>query len=251
MGKSIVKATLLVWRDCALAGLKQLWRNWPIILASALAWTIFATSAGILGRFGLAGGLATGIIEVLLLTLYYGWLAGALNREKLRLRDLIAVNWSLFSDILSVVFLVYLVMLALRFIAQGSGNYSILALAQVIIFFVFNAIPEVIYIHNYQSTSALGYAARFTRDYCLEWYLPFVIILLPWLAGSPEYLLIMLAQANPFMPFLTIIQGVVAWMPAGGHFAGLLLALTVTNWFMLFRGNLFKALESGAIRRKC
>jgi len=250
MEKNLIKAALLVWRDCAMDALRQLGRSWIIIPASALAWVVFVLSAGIFGRFGLAGGLITGIIEILLLTLYYGWLAGALKREKCSLRQMIAPDWSLFSDILSVVFLVYLVLLALRFVAQGANSYPLLALAQLIIFFVFNAIPEVVYIHNYQSTSALAYSAKFIRDHCLEWYLPFLLIVLPWLAGSPEYLLRMLAEGSPFLPFLTIIQGVVAWMPEGGHLAGLLLALSVTNWFMLFRGNLFKALESGAIRKK-
>ena len=157
----------------------------------------------------------------------------------------------MFSTVMSVAFVLWIVRFVSESLIQGLNETWLLNLLNLAIFLIFNAIPEVIYIHRMESIPALKSAANFTQKFWIEWYLPLLVLLSPWLLYSAMYALIALANSMVLLPSLTVItslsslsivfKGLPAWL-------AIAIGLVIANWYMLFRAQLFQALESNKYR---
>lgn len=235
-----------IYRDCSLQALRSLTRNWLIIPASVTAYLISGIATGIVGQLGIIGAILAGLLEVLLLAFYYTWLKNCSERNRLNLNNVGVLEPAMFSNTLNVAFVVFLALQTVRIVAHGSQLAQLVPLAQLAVFLILNSLPEVIYVHQESGFEAISRAARFTRDNWIEWYLPLVLLILPWAWGSFEFALVMFAQSDPLLPVLLLVRGTMSIIPGGmgQQMAGLLLIVIVANWFMLFRGHLFQALQS-------
>lgn len=246
-----LKATVVIYADSAQLAAKGLVRNWPILIGCVALFYLFTFSSQFFGQFGFAGGMIVGMIEIALLCFYYAWISSTVQKERLRFSDLVHFDYSLFFNIISVAFIFFIVQFVLQSLTQGLDAKFPLLCVQLGIVIVFNCVPEVIYLHRIESGYALSEAARFTRDNWIEWYLPMLLVILPWLVTNPISVLVSLSISDPLFPPLIIIKGVVISYAGSVFASGLpILALLVATWFMLFRGHLFQALASGSRRQR-
>ena len=195
--------------------------------------------------------MIAGMIQIALLCYFYSWIAGTVQKERLGFRDLLEFDYGLFFNIISVAFIFFIVQFLLQTLTQGLDADFLLLCVQLGIVLVFNAIPEVIYLHRIEGGYALSEAARFTRDNWIEWYLPLLIVILPWLLGHPHSVLLSLSRSDPLLPPFIVMKGIMISYSGSVFAIGLpIVALLVATWFMLFRGHLFQALASGSRRQR-
>ncbi len=237
---------LSLYLTCAKKASRALLMNWILIVASVACYLIYQFIAGLFQSGGFAGGLLVGLVQIYLLTLYYGWLHQVHQNQALKLSDFSHFDYSLFSGIINVGFIFFMGLFLAGLTAQATSQPAIILIPQLVILLVFNCIPESIYIHRYDSFSALRHAYNFTRDYWIEWYLPFVLLLLPWALTNPSGALVVLSQTDNLLPTLPIIPATSVLL-ARLHAPAILsltLGVILATWFMLFRGYLFDSLDA-------
>ncbi|MDC0358062.1 hypothetical protein OAO01_04530 [Oligoflexia bacterium] len=248
-----VKATLSMYLDCIKKASLSLYKNWLIIFASVIAYLAFVYSFRLFAPLGVGGGFLAGLVHIALLSIYYSWISDIVKKEDLTLKKLIVLDYSMFFNVISVAFILFIAKYLVSAVVESSGAPWIGELFQFGIVIIFNAIPEVIYLHRYESIPALGHAATFTRENWIEWFLPLVIILSPLLILNPNFVLKLIAQSSELLPALMIAHGwkILAAFHEDFIAIGLtLIGILLGNWIMLFRANLFLELESGTRRKR-
>ena len=244
-----LKATGLIYLDCANRATQGLRRNWRLMIAALAAYVLVHTAGDFLSPYGLAGGLVLGMISIALLSMYFGWIADTVRGQKIVWRDLLQFDRGLFSDTLSTAFLLFLITWPFEMMQGASQDVWLLLCLRLGLVIVFNAVPEVVHQRRLDGVSALLNAARFTRDNWIEWFVPLAVLVAPLLVILPSYFLVVLASSEPMLPVLVIVR---SWQPLGqyaGAFMGLA-GLILGHWFMLFRAHLFNELEGGSRRKR-
>lgn len=228
---------------------KALAANWLIVPASLVLYLLVMVGYTLFAPLKFAGGLLVGLLQLVLLSFFYSYISRALNGDKLRVKELWEFDYELLNSIASVAFIFFIAILVASFGTHGSGNQTIPLILQLGLVFIFNTIPEVIYIKRLQGMEALSYSWNFTRDNWIEWYLPLLVCILPWLVASPYSLLVAFSTSEPLLPTLLIMNSVSRGF-TGLDIIGTILALVIAIWFMLLRGFIFNSLESGAWKRQ-
>ena len=247
----VVKVTLGIYKDCIIAATQALIRNWIIIPASIAVFFLFIFVAQLVAPLGIAGGFILGLLSCALISLYYSWIHEALERGSLKWRGLTEFDMGLFMTVISVSFILFLISYITGPMWRDPGARAVLLVVYLLIVLLFNALPEVTYIHRYESINAFTEAARFTKENWIEWYIPFVVLLAPWiiLSSDPVGILQSFALMSPLLPTILLLSGWSYIFPGLG-ILGPLLGLVVATWFMIFRGKLFQELEKGTRRRR-
>ena len=245
-----MKKILDAYAQAASKATRALYRNWILVLASLGAFFVFNLVAGIFGGSGFAGGMLVGLAQLVMLSLYYSWLSEALRHNKLSVRELYQIDYGLFINLINVAFIIFIATFLFDLGAQGSQSNSLSVLVRFLIFMVFNAIPETVYLHRLDGLNALGYAANFTRTNWIAWFVPMAITLLPVMSLSSQTALLLLAKSDPFLPALTVLPAVsvLALYAQLPEFVTIVVSVLLANWFMLFRGFLFERLDLGSSR---
>ena len=262
-------ALLSVYRYAVVAAVRALIKNWPLIVGSIGLLLAYGLSTRLFGSSGIAGGLLIGLISAILLSIYFSWIDASVERERLRFKDLIEIDYGLFSGVINSAFILWIVtFLAQSLRASPSGEWLYMCIT-LGLFVGLNALPEVIYRQRSSGIEALLESGRFTRDHSIEWFIPMVILSLPLLVAQPELFVLRLASTSPLLPlpfyepitrFLTgnileLIGYILPFLSASvGHILELIiaamLASTIINLVMLFRGYLFRELSAGGLRRR-
>jgi hypothetical protein len=244
---------LNIYKDCALQASRGLWRNPTIIAGSLAAFVLFWFASSLFAPLGFGGGMLLGLLQVGLIALYFSWIASTVDKDRLRFKDLWALDYSMFFTVMSVAFVLWIVQLLFSAFSTGADTAWIMQMLSLGLVIIFNCVPEVIYLNRVESVPALTEAAKFTQENWIEWFLPLLLILSPWLLHNPVSVLTALGNSETLLPSLTIIVGALNVVPSQtlyGQIAVVVVAVTLANWYMLFRAHLFKALESGKHRRR-
>ena len=244
-----LKSLSELYREAIVSASKALVKNWIIAPATLAMYILIFVLSGFLAPLQFAGGLILGLLQIVLLSFFYSYLSRAVDGEKLEFKDLLEFDFELLNGVASVAFIYFLIIMLTNFQPHDGGNFSLSMIVQLGFVFIFNSIPEVIYIKRLQSIEALSFSWGFTRDNWIEWYLPLVICILPWFVASPYSLLVAFSTSEPLLPTLFIIDSVSRSF-TGANLVGMILALIISIWFMLLRGFIFKSLDSGAWRRR-
>ena len=247
---------LSVYTDTALKALKDVFKNWVILPGIVVCYIAFQWIAMASQPLGFAGGFLVGAAAVAGIALYYLWLRRTIDGDTLKFKDLIDFEGELFFQVMSIAFLFFIFLdLLLGSFAESSGDPTVLLVAQLAAFLMFNAIPEMIYQQRVQGVDGLVETFNFIKDNWIEWFLPLVVILGPPLyLLSHQFMITALAISQPLIPFQLILT---TWpfSPFSVSFGWIgpildqLPALFLCHWFMLFRGHLFKAIQRGRIKR--
>ena len=257
------KATLAACRSAAGKATQALVHSWPVIPASLGLFLLHSLLSNLLQGFGMAGGFVLGMIQITLLSIYYGWLADLAHGQKLRFKDLMSLDYGLFSDVINTAFVLYLITFVLQTIGRGGSLGNLQLIVQLVIAVVLNSLAEAVYISRRQGLDALSHAASFMRSNWIEWLITWLLPLIPACGAGIGYFALMLATSEPLLPALlpagVLLRTVLGFAPARMFFSGDLgflalggtvLVTVLTNWLMLFRADLYKWLDTSSRRSR-
>jgi hypothetical protein len=248
---------LKIYAECFKESIGLISRCWLIIPAAIATFTVFLFISGATSGLGMAGGFIAGLFYIATLTLFYGWLSQAVRKEKLRWESLKEFDWSLFSALMSVGFILWIFNMLVSPFASTKETSWIFASISLALFVLLNVIPEVIYLKRYESMEGLKYSFNFIKENWVEWFIPFIILLAPLVLGRPSDFLASVsgidpfsAGADPLLPARFIFSQITKMLDRNLGYLGYLAAFAVTIWFMIFRGMLFLKLDGTSRRQR-
>lgn len=251
-----LSATLGSYADAAMNASRALKRNWLIVPASAVAYRLFLLVGDLFGQMGFGGGLIVGLIQILFLSVYYCWVRDSVEKDRVTMQSLTKIDGSVFSAVINTAFILFIAKFLVASLIQGLNLAWVPILLQFGIVIVCNALPEVVYQHRYDGMTAIAEAAKFTRENWIEWFIPFIVILIPWFLISPDTALVLIAKLDEMLPATAVYQTfaliplVVHGSDALNQIVAIVLGIVGFNWYMLFRGFLFRDFETGSRRQR-
>jgi len=245
-----LKATLWIYGESVKSATQGIFRNWNIVLGSLGLYGVLLFASVLLQPLGMLGGLFLGVIQIALLTLYYSWLSQTVDKDKISWKGLLHFDFSLFFIVISVAFILSIGdLLFVQVLGKSEAMAWVPRVFSLIVFLVFNSLPEVIHQHRIESIPAFGKAFEFNKENWIEWHLPLLIFLSPILLISPMGALGLIVGAQVLLPVFVVMSATTVFLPDMAFITGLI-TLFIGHWYMLFRAHLFKELESGTRRRR-
>lgn len=249
----LIKSMLISYKKAALQANSAFQANLILILASVAAYFALIFAANLLSPAGFVGGFVLGFVHIILLTLYYSWLSAISDRDKLNKDSLLSFDSALFSNIISVAFVLFLLDYFIRPLKTQADVSWFYYCVQLGLFILLNAICEVLYISRLERFDAINRAYTFVRDNWIEWFIPLIIIFIPWLIINPEGILYALASSDPLLPVLSVVSLSNDYLRIKFGLPIVLttfIAVSIGSWFMIFRGFLYKDLEKSTRRKR-
>ena len=263
---SLISATMGLYRQALSATGRSLAKSWVVVLALIAFAVLFLGASRIAAPLGIAGGFIIGIVNALLVGATLRLIEQSLNGARtLGFSDITESFGYYFWDIIGVGFVLWLPTMALDMGVQANPYGQFFSSAFLLLLFILlNPAPEVIYQVRHDSPlDVFKTAYEFVLEHWIEWFLPFVILILPVIL-SPSGLLEFFSLSGrvgrgaglDFLQLLMLPLTVVGgWLAYIGIDSGaqeiLLLILTplMAMAILLFRGHLF-ALLRGSSRRQ-
>ncbi len=250
----LARATLQLWASAARDASRTLARNaWAIGLVPV--YTLGLGFVGQLaGQLGMIGGFLNYIALAGCAGSFLTVIGEAVSHGRPRLQDLGSTFSRLLGNVVSVLFILWIIRLLLSMLAQQNPQmFWVIIAVQIGIFVAFNPLPELIYQSSDQGPALLEEAFGFVRANSFEWLLPVAFLLMPFFLLAPTAGLAVMAQFGVSSALELTIAGVEAWLPFGGipgRILATIAASTLLVWIMLFRGFLFRALSRGGRRQR-
>jgi|SRR5260370_15668359 hypothetical protein len=218
-----------LYRECAektLAGLRK--NAWTLLLPVALFW-IWTLLRGVLG---FAGGMIGGILLALVLdglvSCYLYFTGEVVSLSRVRLNELKRSIGAYFWSVVNLNFLIFIVNYLLGMLLRGNSNAGyVYLLVWLLMVVLLNPAPEVIYITGtYGGVATIQRCIAFIQANWIEWFVPNLAF-----AAIGYFALPLL-----MFPQLVIVSSFL--LGALVHVA------------MVFRGNLYKALDGTSHRQR-
>lgn len=249
-----LSSTLGMYGRCGKKATYALIHNWPALVGMCILFAVVQFLSSLVQPLGIAGGFIIGFAFIGALTLYYGWIRESCDQRRVRWRDLWQFDSGLFSSVMHAGFLLWLIELVNRSLAQDESTRNISILLSIAILLLLNPLPEVVYRDENDGIGTLRRSFEFLREYWIEWLIPFGILIAPIVMTSVlQATLLMASSASVLAPIFTIFQlaefalayfGLLGANQFSIAFA-LLGPLVISHWFMIFRGFLFLELTRG------
>lgn len=233
---------LKLYGDCFKQSNKALVRGWRVIPGAIGLWLLFAIIATPVSHLGVIGGFILGLLMIAELTLLYGWLKDVHDHRTLHFKDMIRIEYSLFSSILSVAFLLWIVDIAFSGFQLGPENNWVFPMIKLILFLALNPVPEAIYVGGYESFGAIQRAFHVATKASLEWFLPWAIVLSPIILIDFSSLPIIFSRADPLLPITPLLQ-IANYVHIGSDFITSIGIVILGVYLFFFRAALFERLE--------
>lgn len=251
----ILKATIVTYKDCLNVSFTQLLKNWPIIIGTLLAYLFVEFAGQFLGRLGIVGGFMMGLLQIVILTLFYKWILDTAQKQRVEFSDLFEFDFNLFQSLISVAFILWIVSDFLIYpIIASSGNKFLGPGINLVIAIILNPVAEIIAYHRYESIHAIKYSLDFITTNWIEWFLPFVIFSLPLIILADPFLILnTLSNTYPLLASVAIFNissVILAYISLSLVPIITPVALVLTLLFAVFRAKLFIELESGSRRQR-
>lgn len=253
----IVSATLAIYVRCVSEASRALVKDWLLIVGSIVLVFGYSLAGGLLAPLGMVGGMFASLLGLAALTIYYGWLSelaagspSGRQRARLGKEALLAFDVSLFFGLVSASFILWVLDWVVGSLVLGMNAGWVKAFLALALIFLFNALPEVLYLRRYESLAAFQESFRFTHSNWIEWYLPFLVITSPFLLLGLENFALLFAMNSPLLPVSMVFQVPQVLLPPGLGFFASLFGVVLVNWFMLFRAFLFQELDRGTRRQR-
>jgi hypothetical protein len=153
-----------------------IFRNWPV-LGSVLVYGLITTAAMILGaNLGLVGGLLANLVWAACVGSFLSLIETMIRSGRLSWTDFGRSFGVYLWDVVGVTFIVWVVFAivapAVRTLPQGPG---ILIAMNLLLFVLFNAVPELIYLGHHSSLEVLTESFAFISDNWIEWFPPTIV----------------------------------------------------------------------------
>jgi hypothetical protein len=252
----LVNATISMYVRCAKEATQTILKDWLLVIGSVVLFLGFSIAGAFLAQLGMVGGMLISLVGVAALTYYYGWLSeltrspGGQRRARLDKASLLEFDVSLFFVLISASFVLWVIQWIVGSLILGMNAGWVLTMLSLGLIFLFNSLPETLYVHRYQSLAAFQESFEFTRANWIEWYLPFLVLTSPFLLLGLDQFSYFFATNSPLLPVSMIFQVPQLLLPPGLGVLTALVGVVFANWFMLFRGFLFQELERGTRRQR-
>jgi hypothetical protein len=262
----ILAETLALYRNAFRKTGESLVRGWLTILAVVGFGFLLLFATQIASPFGMIGGFLLGAVNALLVGATLSLIEQSISHARaLTFHDIVGSMGHYFWDVISIGFILWLPLMALDLSTQMNPYGQLLSYGTLLlIFLLLNPTPEIIYQVRHDSPlEALKTSYEFILENWIEWFLPFALVLLPFVL-SPMGLQSFFSLSSRVgrgagldfsqllvLPF-TILGG---WLDYAGipssisWYAGLLLTPPFAVAMLLFRGHLFASLH-GVSRRQ-
>ena len=187
------------------------------------------------------------VLYALVLSVYYDMLSDVMYYNRLGVSNLNSSFRRYFGPIYSVYFV--LIMISWLSLALFRTNYILNLIMWLAIFIIFNPIVETIYLKDESYLSAYSYCANFMKENFVHWLIPLAI-----------YMGIQALLGFSLVEFIT--DKAIIVLPVGRSFSlnilnfgptyiiKYLLVEILTGFYIIFRGNLFKILSTGTMRKR-
>lgn len=262
----ILHETVALYRNAFQKTGESLARGWMTIVAVVGFGFLLLLASQIASSLGMLGGFLLGAVNALLVGATLSLIEQSISQARaLTLRDIYGSMGHYFWDVIGIGFILWLPLMALDLSTQANPYGHLLSYAALLlIFLLLNPAPEIIYQVRHDSPlEVLKASYEFILENWIEWFLPFALILFPFIL-SPTGLQSIFSLSSRVgrgagldfsqvlvLPF-TILGG---WLDYVGipssisWYAGLLLTPPLAVAMLLFRGHLFASLH-GVSRRQ-
>jgi hypothetical protein len=227
---------------------QRLVRSWQGLLVLPLYPLVLAAASLILARAGMIGGFLMGFVLAACFASYLEVLSESVTSRRFRLSwpELQRTFKARFWDVVSVLFIFFIIESITGLLAQSSRGPAINAIITLTMAFFFNPVPELLYQGRSRSVALLGDSARFMTEHPVTWLLPNVLLAALAFATSG-----LLNGATPAEQLLTLIGTLASPLTLlallGTRLAWWLWPFLIVfgHALMIFRGLLFRELSRG------
>jgi len=248
---SLLTTTLGLYRDSFLDAGRALGRSVWAVVALVVAYVVMAVASRLLAPFGFAGGFVMAIVQAVAIGWYLSLVAiGVQGRRRVLASDLRDNVGHHASTVISVLFVFWIASLVFMLLPPVAGLAAALVAS-----LVFNSVPEMVYQEDAESIGLLGDAMRFMQQNWPEWLGAQIIgglLLVAWAFAFHGALALPLALSliQMFGPFFGFVQvgGMALLDNTPKAYAGAVVLLAFTHFFLLFRGHLYKRLARSSRR---
>lgn len=225
---------------------RQFMKGWALAPLAVILYAVFLGVASLCSGLGLFGQLLAGLVAILLMTAFYSALTRAFQGTAVFSRDLLQIDGPLLSSLVSVGFIFFLATLPLGMLAKSQSGPWIQLCVSLGLVIIFNAVIEEIVVNRSEGMTALAHAYQFTISYWLEWFIPMLLLMTPWILSARDLVLFSVAQTDALMPSYPVFTGLFFFFKQTIGLPGIaatIAALCCMAWYLLFRLNLFELLD--------
>jgi hypothetical protein len=227
-----IKAILWIYKTALSKTIQLLRDNLGIIFAPIAYVLVLYAAALLLAPLGFIGGMVLGVVVAACASSALYLIENVVRMSKATLQDFASGFTVYIWDILTLAFIFWIPMRLLAQFAYATPNGPLLYFGvQILLYVIFNAVPELIYQGRMSGLAVLSASYQFIVENWIEWLLPNLLV------GVAGYMLwdLVYQLAAPMPPFFQNFLVRAAF--------GLFLA-----FLMIFRGLLFAELN-GTTRR--
>lgn len=227
--------------------LKSITKNWMIILTGFLYTIINLVLYSVLGLLFrgplyILSGIASALIMSSLVSNYSYLLFNIVNYNRLTMDNFKEGFTHYVRKIYGILFIGYIGSLLLSFVLPILGSISaglgfILAL---ILGIALNALPETIYLKDYDAWESILYSLEFLKDNWINWLVPNVI-----LYGAIYFITGEILLGNVFNTHLGF-----NFSTSPIYVGRYLIAQTIFSFMMIYRGYLYRVLSTSTRRKR-
>lgn len=246
---SLVTGLLGVYLRAASKASRALLRGWHLIPLSVAAFLLFLFVSLIVSPLGIVGQFIIGIMIIVSISYYYQWLHGVVRLERCTRQGILEFDRGYFSAALNASFLLFPANLIATEMARNPDTAPISAMISLAMVVLLNPLPEMIHVRRFDGFETLVGSVRFVQQHWIEWFIPFLVLLTPFLMLGSVNTLIAVSAASPLLPVTPVIFAGQLLLP-GESIIGSVLGVILGNWFMIFRAFLFEELDSGSARKR-
>jgi hypothetical protein len=162
--------TLQIYRHVFARAASLATKNWPV-LGSLVVYQFLRMIAAMLAMpLGIAGGLLVTFVQAACLGSFLYLVEMIVRTSRVTLDDFRHSFSRYLWDVVGVMFLLWLFTLVSPAIAQLPRGGVILLFLRLLMFILFNAVPELIYLGHYTPTALLAESYQFITENWIEWF---------------------------------------------------------------------------------
>jgi hypothetical protein len=226
----VLKVYLAIYGECSRKALAAIGRNaWTLLLPVAVSVAFYY--AGVLAaQVEVIGGLLMALAGAAIFSSYLYFVGELVQSGRVSLKQLRNSIGAYFWSILNVFFVLWVASLLLSYLAGLNANAGALVLALWIVAAVaLNATPEVIYLRgSYGGIQTIAASWAFLKAHWIPWF----------------------AVNVPLLAAVVLLRELVPPVPVLGPLLGDVIAGAALHVLMVFRGNLFRALDGSSHRQR-
>ena len=187
--------------------------NWPIFLALYTYAALISVGALFAHQLGPLGGIVLTLVSALCAGSFLASVEAIVRSGKATLEDFRSSFGTYFFDVIGVMFALWIFSLVTQLLASSPYGPAIAAFSSLLVWVLFNAVPELIYLGHHSTMDLLSESYGFITQNWIEWF-PLNIALgfmgtLVWTVPVNGILgtLLRLAVAGLFVYFTMVVRG--------------------------------------------